>query len=223
MFFNSSLGDVAQNAATKVKICGIQDSDMAAWCVKQGADAIGLMFFQPSPRFVSITQASAVINNVKGKIDIIGVFVNPSKEEVEKAIDSGITGLQFHGNETVEFCAQWPLPWLKAIHVDDHCHIKDELEKWQCAFSCLLDSKAPDAYGGMGKKFNWQAIPKSYRTSIVLSGGIHLGNVVEALSEISPFALDVSSGVESVRGQKSKALIRAFMQEVLHARKSSRQ
>lgn len=210
--------------SVKVKICGLRSALMAKWAVAAGADAIGLMFYKPSPRCVTFNEAAKLSEAVKGQADIVGVFVNPTKDEVKEAIQkSGLTGLQFHGDESVDFCTQWDLPWLKAIHVDGLCDIESEVDRWRSAFACLLDTKLPSHYGGSGKTFDWSCIPNNRRSSIVLSGGLHSGNVAEALSDITPFALDVSSGVEVTRGQKSQALITAFMHEVQNVRKNKEQ
>ena len=199
---------------TRVKICGLQTVKTAQLAVDSGADAIGLVFYKPSPRCVTLSQANKIALSVDRQIDIIGVFVNPSREEVEQTIRRvNLTGLQFHGNESKDFCTQWPLPWLKAIHIDEQTDIKSQIQHWPESFACLLDTKTPSLYGGAGKQFNWQKIPTDQCASIVLSGGLNPDNVAEAMA-LEPFALDVSSGVEYTRGIKSITLIKAFMKEV---------
>ena len=215
MLFNDTS---ASSNHVKVKICGICDSSIARCCVEQGADAIGLMFYPPSPRSVSLEKAAVIAEDVSGTIDIIGVFVNPDKEEVDQVLDKvKLTGLQFHGNETEIFCSQWLMPWLKAVHLHDNCDIMADIHHWNYAFACLLDNKTEGLYGGSGKAFDWSRIPVEVRQSIILSGGLHSGNVAEAIRTVSPLALDVSSGVERIRGKKSITLIKEFMHEVTHA------
>ena len=198
----------------RVKICGLQTIQTAQLAVDSGVDAIGLVFYKPSPRCVTLLQANEIALSVGREIDIIGVFVNPSRKEVEQAINQvGLTGLQFHGNESRDFCTQWSLPWLKAIHVDDRTDIKSQIKHWSESFACLLDTKTPGLYGGAGRQFNWQKIPADQCASIILSGGLNPDNVAEAMA-LKPFALDVSSGVENTRGIKSITLMQAFMKEV---------
>ncbi len=210
MFFDNT------NNYIKIKICGICDVDIARFAVNEGADAIGLMFYKQSPRFVTLEQAALIIDAVEGKADIIGVFVNADEIQIEKAIALGITGLQFHGNESLEFCSQWSLPWLKAISVDNNTNINSEIRVWKQAFACLLDTKVSGIYGGSGKVFDWSVIPDKIKCFIVLSGGLTSHNIESAIEQVNPFALDVSSGVESSRGVKSKALIKQFISKVKH-------
>ena len=205
----------ANASKVKVKICGITSLSMAEWVLAQGADAIGFVFYPPSPRNITIERAAEIAQVIANQIDVIGVFVNATQWHVEQILAHvPLTGMQFHGDESTAFCARWSLPWLKAIRVDAKCNLEKEVLRWKDAFSCLLDVKCNDVYGGSGKTFDWSIIPSHIRPNIVLSGGINSTNVRKAIKSIKPLGIDVSSGVECVKGEKSKLLIKQFMWEV---------
>ncbi|MCY4329807.1 MAG: phosphoribosylanthranilate isomerase [Endozoicomonadaceae bacterium] len=212
MLFNTS---PEKTTPIKVKICGLKEVETALYCAEQGVDAIGLMFYPHSHRFIPVTTAQRIASAVSQRTDVIGVFVNPSTEEVTKVMaEVPLTGLQFHGDESVEFCRQWSLPWLKAIRVGNQDNLQKELTIWQQAFACILDATQPGLYGGSGKTFNWSLIPKKQQSSIILAGGLNAENVAKAMIQVAPFALDISSGAENTDGNKSKQKIHRLMQEI---------
>ena len=197
---------------TRVKICGITRPEDARAAVEAGADALGFLFAPSSPRVVTRPQAAAILQTVPPFVARVGVFVNPAEEEVLQAIaECRINVLQFHGEETPEFCRQFGLPVLKAFRILDADSLKPlqayEQETW------LLDSFVRGKHGGTGATFNWNlaaaVVQKGGR--VILAGGLTPENAAEAVRRVRPYALDVSSGVESAPGKKDAAKIQAFI------------
>ena len=196
----------------KVKICGITSPADALTAVDSGADALGFMFYAPSPRCVSLASASEIIGKLPPLVAKVGVFVNPTEEEVRRAIaECGIDTLQFHGEEPPEFCRRFGLKVIKAFRVRDAESILHteaySTEAW------LLDSYVAGQLGGTGARFNWDLATDAARRhrSVILAGGLTPGNVAEAVRKVRPYGLDVSSGVESAPGKKDPAKVRAFI------------
>ena len=199
--------------SVKVKICGITNIADAIAAAEAGADAIGLMFYEKSPRNISIQTAKEIVRELPPHIIKVGVFVNPSEELVLRVIgDCGVGLLQFHGDETPEFCTQFGLMSMKAFRIRDAeslCALPMYLtDAW------LLDAFADDKLGGTGEKFNWDLAIEAQKHGrpIFLAGGLTAENVAEAIRKVKPFAVDVSSGVESTPGKKDHAKIRAFIE-----------
>ena len=213
---------------TRIKICGLSRPEDVRAAVESGADALGFVFFSASPRNVRAEDASALIQSVPPFVTTVGLFVNAETSEVERIVSrTGISLLQFHGDETEMDCAETAaavnLPFIRAFRVKPETKPQDLVqyeEKYRAAsrhFSgLLLDSYTP-AYGGSGKVFNWSLISKEIAHQVVLSGGLNRQNVADAIRQISPYAVDVSSGVESERGIKSAAKIRDFIAAVRQA------
>ena len=196
-----------------VKICGITCVEDALLAADAGADAIGLMFYEHSPRHIALADAAAIHRALPPHIARVGVFVNPSEGDVTEAIAAcGLTILQFHGDESPDFCRQFPWMTVKALRVRDAASL-DALEPYSTdAF--LLDAYTPDAHGGTGARFDWDlavAAQERFRKPLFLAGGLTAENVAEAVRRVHPFAVDVSSGVESAPGKKDAAKIRAFV------------
>ena len=196
----------------KVKICGITSPADALTAVDAGADALGFMFYTPSPRCVSFASASEIIGKLPPLVAKVGVFVNPTEEEVRRAIaECSIDTLQFHGEEPPEFCRRFGLKVIKAFRVRDAESILHteaySTEAW------LLDSYVAGQLGGTGARFNWDLATDAARRhrSVILAGGLTPGNVAEAVHKVRPYALDVSSGVESAPGKKDPVKVRAFI------------
>lgn len=196
----------------RVKICGLTRADDALAAVAAGADALGFMFFAGSPRCVRHEQAATIISALPPFVARVGVFVNPSEAEVRFAIEAcGIDTLQFHGEESPEFCRRFGLPVLKAFRVQDESSLKPlaqfTTETW------LLDSFVPGQHGGTGAAFNWELAAEAVRRGgrVILAGGLTPENAAEAVRRVRPYALDVSSGVESAPGRKDAAKVRAFI------------
>ena len=205
------------NVRTRIKICGIRrESDVEA-AVEAGADAIGLVFFAPSPRHLSVSRAAELARALPAFVTPVGLFVNAALPEVEAAV-AAIPGLmlQFHGDETPGFCARFARPYLKAVRMVPGVDLLDSSRRFASAQALLLDAPV-EAYGGGGKVFDWSLVPASVARPVVLSGGLHAGNVIPGIQQVRPWAVDVSSGVESTRGVKDAALIRGFCEAVREA------
>ena len=202
---------------TRIKICGLtraQDVDAA---VEAGADAVGLVFYPESARFVSLAQATELACRVPPFVTIVGLFVNASPETVRATLAAlPIHLLQFHGDEDDAFCRQFGRPFLKAVRVRPEIDMPRQLAAFPSAQAILLDAFV-EGYGGGGKTFDWTLVPDVLPKPIVLSGGLDAENVGDAIRRVRPLAVDVSSGVESGKGIKDVAKIRAFVKAVRHA------
>lgn len=203
----------------RVKICGITRAEDALAAAEAGADALGFMLFKSSPRCVTPAQTSAIIRALPPFIARVGVFVNPSESEVHSAIAGcGIDTLQFHGEEPPEFCRQFGLRVVKAVRVHDAESLKSlaafSSETW------LLDSFVAGRHGGTGVVFNWDLAAAAVKQGrrVILAGGLTPENAAEAVRRVRPYALDVSSGVESAPGIKDVKKVRAFIAAVQNAR-----
>lgn len=200
---------------TRIKICGItreQDLQAVASC---GADAIGLVFYEKSPRHVSLQQAAKLAHAVPPFVTVVGLFVNPSAELVREVLAQvSLDVLQFHGEEAPEFCAQFGRPYLKAIRVRDGVDLVQCAALYADAQGLLLDAYVEGTHGGTGAVFEWSLIPEALRPRIILSGGLDSSNVGAAISVVHPYAVDVSSGVEASKGIKDAAKVAAFINEV---------
>ncbi len=202
---------------TRVKICGMtrrQDADFAA---ESGADAIGLVFYPPSPRAISIAQAEDIVSGIAPFVSVVGLFVDPEKELVSQCLDAlPIDIIQFHGDESPAFCEQFDKPYIKAVRMKPGTDLKQITEAHREASGFLLDAYQPGLPGGTGKTFDWSLIADIDRP-VILAGGLNAGNVQQAIQQVRPFAVDVSGGVESEKGIKSHDKISAFMREVANA------
>ena len=195
-----------------VKICGITSVEDARAVEQAGADAIGLMFFEGSPRHISLGQAKAIVDSLSNNVVRVGVFVNSDESFVRRAIQNcTLNVLQFHGEETPEYCAQFDVMTMKAIRVRDEASLK-EMEQFPTD-GFLLDAFSKDALGGTGETFNWDLAKRATESGrpIFLAGGLTSENVAEAVRAVGPFAVDVSSGVESEPGKKDADKVRAFV------------
>jgi phosphoribosylanthranilate isomerase len=197
---------------TRVKICGVTNVADALAAAEAGADMIGLMFYDKSPRHITLATAVEISRALSPFVLRVGVFVNPQEALVTRAIgECNLSLLQFHGDETSEFCTQFGLMSMKAIRVRDEESLK-QLENLQTdAF--LLDAHSKSGLGGTGEKFNWDLAVQAQKFGkpIFLAGGLTPENVTEAVRKVRPFAVDVSSGVESAPGVKDQAKVKAFI------------
>jgi phosphoribosylanthranilate isomerase len=201
--------------SVKVNICGITSIADALVAAEAGADLIGLMFYERSPRYVTFARAAEIAQALPPYISRVGVFVNPDADTVMRAIgECGLSLLQFHGEETPEFCTQFGMMSMKAFRVRDADSLLALPEYETDAY--LLDAYSPDAHGGTGAKFNWDlaVAAKQHGRPIFLAGGLTPENVAQAVKQVMPFGVDVSSGVESAPGKKDPAKVRAFIQAV---------
>lgn len=203
---------------TRVKICGITSPADAQAAARLGADAIGLVFYEPSPRSVTIEQASAIAASVPPFVARVALFVNPAAAAVRAVLDGArIDLVQFHGEEDSAFCAGFGVPYLKAVRVRKGLNLLECLSPFRDAAGWLLDAYRPDYYGGTGETFDWGVVPAGLARPVVLSGGLTVGNVAEAVRRVRPWAVDVSSGVESSKGVKDADKMAAFIEGVRNA------
>ena len=198
--------------STWVKICGITNLADAREAVEARADALGFVFYEKSPRHMTIPAAAGISKQLPGFVMRVGVFVNAQKAEVERAIgECGLNLLQFHGDEPPEYCLQFNLMSMKAFRVRDAGTLA-EMKRYQTN-AWLLDACSPDEVGGSGERFNWDLAVKAQKFGkpIFLAGGLTPENVAEAVRKVRPFGVDVSSGVEISPGKKDHAKLRAFI------------
>jgi phosphoribosylanthranilate isomerase len=199
----------------RVKICGITRVEDALIAVEQGADAIGLVFYDQSPRNVSINQAKEIANHVPAFVSVVGLFVNAEPSIINEVISKAkIDLLQFHGDETPEECTSYSLPFIKAIRVKSDTNLVQYAKEYSVAKALLLDAHTEGLVGGTGHVFDWNLIPKQLAKPIILAGGLKEDNVAQAIQQVMPYAVDVSGGVEASKGLKDAAKIAAFMRQV---------
>jgi len=200
---------------TRIKICGITRLEDARMAVELGADAIGLVFYAPSPRNIGPEQARAIIAAIPPFVTVVGLFVDPSPEEVESVLRQCSLGLlQFHGDEAPDFCRDFGLPYIKAARVRADADLVQYLSRHHAAQGWLLDAYHDRLYGGTGESFDWKLIPRGLARPVILSGGLTPDNVGAAVRQVRPWAVDVSSGVEAAKGVKDAAKIAAFISGV---------
>ena len=202
----------------RVKICGITNQEDALMAVEAGADALGFVFYEKSPRHLSPLQAAAIIAQLPPFVQTVGLFVNAPVEEVNWTADfCGLDLVQLHGEESPEFCTEVDRRVLKVFRVRDASSLSS-LDKYRVA-GYLLDAWSPAAPGGTGERFNWDlaAVAKGHGP-VILAGGLTPDNVSQAVAKVHPYAVDVSSGVEAAPGRKDPAKVREFITRAKEAR-----
>ena len=199
---------------TRIKICGLtREADVEA-AVAAGADAIGFVFYPPSPRYVTLERAAELARRVPPFVDVVGLFVNATAEEIGATCASvPLNLLQFHGDEPPAFCHNFARPWLRAARVRPGLDLVEFARSYSDARGLLLDAFV-EGYGGGGHVFDWTLIPPGLPGHLVLSGGLHADNVGDAIRRVRPVAVDVSSGVEAGKGIKDHDKIAAFVAAV---------
>jgi len=196
----------------RIKICGLRDPEMACFAARQGADAIGLVFHVPSPRAVDIETASRIVAALPPFVSTVGLFVDADPAFVEQVLARvALDILQFHGDESPGQCRRFGKPYLKAVRVKPGLDLLEYASRYADARGILVDAWVPGVPGGTGETFDWALLPQDLPLPLVLSGGLHAGNVAEAIRQIKPWAVDVSSGVESGKGIKDADKIAAFI------------
>ncbi len=204
-----------QPMRTRVKICGITNLQDAMLAVEQGADALGFVFYPPSPRSVSPGQASAIIGKLPPFVTTVGLFVNAQREEITgTAALAKIDLIQFHGDETADGCVACGRPWIKAIRMQADVDLTQAAQDYAQASALLLDAYRPGIPGGTGESFDWNRIPSGLSSKIILAGGLTPDNITEAICCSRPYAVDVSGGVEATKGIKNADKIERFMRGV---------
>ena len=200
---------------TRVKICGITRPEHAHAAAGAGADAIGLVLYEPSPRYVTRAQARAVCAALPPLVSVVGVLVNPAPREIEAAVDAlPVDLLQFHGEEPPELCAGAGKPYVKAVRVRSRADVVDAAARYPDARALLLDAPHDTLWGGTGKRFDWSEVPGDVDRPLVLAGGLTPENVAGAIRRVRPFAVDVSGGVERAPGEKDPGRMERFVREV---------
>ncbi|MDH5328231.1 MAG: phosphoribosylanthranilate isomerase [Gammaproteobacteria bacterium] len=200
---------------TRVKICGITRPDDGLNAAMLGADAIGLVFYEKSPRAVDVRIAKEIIAVLPPFVTVVGLFVDPTPQEMAAVLHRvPLDILQFHGNEEPGECSCYNKPYIKAIPMRDGVDLEAQCKRYAGARGLLLDSYDPNLAGGTGKTFNWSLIPKKLNKPIILAGGLTPDNVWKLISSVRPFAVDVSSGVEVAKGIKDPDTMAAFIRGV---------
>lgn len=209
------MSDLSVNSGrkyTRIKVCGITSVNDAILCAEAGVDAIGLVFYEKSPRLVSVDIAADISRAVGPFVTVVGLFVDASPVYVQAVLSSvSLHVLQFHGNESEAFCRQFDRPFIKALRIADDTDIHSVAARYNGASGLLLDTYRKGMPGGTGETFNWQLVPHHLGGRITLAGGLNTGNVVQAIDAVKPYAVDVSGGVESAPGVKDRGKIRSFI------------
>jgi phosphoribosylanthranilate isomerase len=203
---------------TRAKICGITRVEDGLSAVRAGADAVGLVFYARSPRNVELDTAARIVRALPPFVSSVALFVNPSAGDVDAVLRLVRPDvLQFHGEETPEFCRAFGVPYLKAARVRPGVDLLQFASLYADARGLLLDAWSEGAHGGTGERFDWALIPADLPRPVILAGGLTAANVAQAIRAVRPWAVDVSSGVEASKGIKDAARIAAFMKEVRNA------
>lgn len=200
---------------TRVKICGFTRVDDAVVAARLGVDAIGLVFYPPSPRYVSITQAAHIVAALPAFTTTVGLFVNAAPNYIIDVLAQvSLDCLQFHGDEAPDECIRYAKPYIKALRVQSDTDIPALAAHYNSARGLLLDAYHPEAPGGTGQVFDWSLLPQTCTLPLILAGGLMPSNAKSAIQQYRPYALDVSSGVEQAKGVKDNAKMAAFLQAV---------
>ncbi len=199
---------------TRIKICGIKHQGDALKAVEYGADAIGLIFVEKSPRYVSLTEARLIAESIPPFVTVVGLFMDASAATVREALKVvPINLLQFHGDEPAEFCDQFEMPYIKVLRMRENVNVVAFAQEYPNAAGILLDTYSK-AGGGSGQTFDWSLIPEDIPLPLILAGGLNSDNVASAVETVKPYAVDVSSGVESEPAVKDHKKIEQFIKEV---------
>ncbi len=200
---------------TRVKICGITRAEDGIIAAKYGVDAIGLVFYEKSPRTVNIEQAQTIIQSLPAFVTVVALFVNAEPNQVNNILAKvPIDLLQFHGEESPEYCSGFNKPYMKALRMRPNIELETVIQKYQTAKAILLDSYVQGVKGGTGTVFDWQQVPSNLSKPIIVAGGLTATNVLSAIKAVNPYAVDVSGGVESVKGIKDSDKIAEFMKTI---------
>ena len=199
----------------KIKICGFTNAQNANQAAMLGIDAIGLVFYDQSLRNVGVETALQIVNALPPFINRVGLFVNADSSFIDEVLcEVPLDTLQFHGDESAAECRQYAMPFIKALRVNQDTNIIKMAEEYHQASGLLLDAFNKDTYGGTGESFDWSLAKVDIELPIILAGGLNPNTVADAVSQVNPYAVDVSSGVESEPGIKDIDKIRKFIQRV---------
>jgi len=196
----------------RVKICGITSSQQAEMVQQAGADALGLVIYEKSPRYVDVARAAEIRSSIKSPALAVALLVNPSETLVNQVIEQVKPDLiQFHGDESPAFCHQFNYPFIRAIRMSQQLDINAEVAAYKAQGGFLFDAWRKDLYGGTGHSFDWSRLPSVRDYRLILAGGLTADNVANAVAQVKPYMVDVSGGVESAPGVKDQALVEAFV------------
>lgn len=200
---------------TRVKFCGITRCEDAIQAASLGADAIGLVFYPRSPRAVSPRQARAIVQALPPFVTVVGLFVDAAPSDIQRVLEIvPLDTLQFHGDEAPENCGCYGRPYVKAIRMSAEVDLLGLTQTYKDASALLLDAYRPGMPGGTGQTFDWDRIPRALPKTIILAGGLTPGNAAHAVAKVRPYAVDVSGGVEQMKGMKDAAKMAAFIRGV---------
>ena len=203
---------------TRIKICGITHAADAVMVAQAGVDAIGLVFYPPSPRAVDTAQAQAIVAALPPFVSVVALFVDPTVEQVQSVLSAvPVDIVQFHGEESPDFCRQFARPYLKAVRVKPGLDLVHYAHLYADARGLLTDAYVPGVPGGTGARFDWSLLPSELPLPLILSGGLEPDIICDAVRAVRPAAVDVSSGVEARKGIKDAAKVAAFIAGVRHA------
>jgi len=201
---------------TRIKVCGITRPEDAAGIANLGVDAIGLVFYPRSSRFVRGERAGEILDALPPFVTTVGLFLDADVRQVESVLDGvPLDLLQFHGRESPAYCAAFRRPYIKAIPMGEAVDPRAYAQRFVDARGFLMDSNPAGEAGGTGKVFDWKRIPSSFGRPMILAGGLNPANVRDAVAQVEPYGVDVSSGVESLKGLKDMGLVEAFIRGVL--------
>ena len=200
---------------TRIKICGIREGIHALAAANAGADAIGLVFYKDSPRFITPSNAANIAAILPPYVTTVGLFVDATDRKVRDTLRTvRLDMLQFQGDEEPDFCTSFGLPYVRAVRMEKGTDLLEWAGRFSSARALLLDAHVPGEKGGTGKTFDWSAVPRDLPIPLILSGGLDSNNVGRAVREVKPWAVDVSSGVEASRGVKDPKKIVEFIRSV---------
>ena len=200
---------------TRIKICGIREAAHARIAFEEGADAVGFVFHRPSPRYIEPEAAAAIIATLPPFVTAVGLFVDEPADSLAKILEAAPLGLlQFQGEETPDFCARFGRPFVRAVRMEEGADLIEYAHRFSRARALLLDAHVPGEVGGTGRTFDWARVPRNLPIPVILSGGLTAENVGQAVREVRPWAVDVSSGVERSRGVKDPGKIIEFIRSV---------
>ena len=199
---------------TRVKICGITSTEQALMVQQSGADALGLVIYEKSPRYVDIDQAATIRAAINDSVLAIALLVNPNEDLVNQVITQVKPDyIQFHGDETPEFCQQFNYPFIRAVRMRDGLDIDAEVAAYNAEGGFLFDAWSDDLYGGTGHSFDWSRLPTTTDYKLILAGGLTPDNVAEAIAKTEPYMVDVSGGVEASPGIKDPIKVQALVEQ----------
>jgi phosphoribosylanthranilate isomerase len=208
-------GFIGHMMRTRVKICGFTRAQDAVKAAYLGVDAIGLVFYPPSPRHVSIERAMEIVSALPAFVSVVALFVDEQESQIKNVLNKvAIDCIQFHGDENAVDCRKYNKPYMKAIRVKPELDISDIAKQYHDAAALLLDAYHPGIKGGSGNSFDWDLIPQQCDLPIILAGGLQVDNAKRAVESVRPYALDVSSGVETEKGIKDAVKMAAFIQQI---------